>query len=137
LGEPYYDNLGLPFHRSYAADAQPLKPGRPVELVFDLQPTSNIFDAGNRLRITVVGADADNATPLTQDPPPTVKVYRNKRMASYVNLPVVGAEAKPGEPVVGEKGFSLAVALLLVGIVGLVIVFAFWRRGRFLKQHHR
>jgi uncharacterized protein len=133
LGEPYYDNLGLPFHRSYAADAQPLKPGRPVELVFDLQPTSNIFDAGNRLRITVVGADADNATPLTQDPPPTVKVYRNKRMASYVNLPVVGAEAKPGEPVVGEKGFSLAVALLLVGIVGLVIVFAFWRRGRFLK----
>ena len=131
LSEPYYDNLGLPFHRSHAEDAQPLKPGQPVEFVFDLQPTSNLFEAGNRVRVTVVGADADNATPSSQDPPPTVSVYRKKKMASYVNLPVVGAKAKPGEPVVGETGFSLAVALLLVGIVILVIVFVFWMRRRF------
>ncbi|OGD18598.1 MAG: hypothetical protein A2Y69_05960 [Candidatus Aminicenantes bacterium RBG_13_59_9] len=132
LSEPSYDNLGLPFHRSYAEDARPLKPGRPAELVFDLQPTSNLFEAGNRLRVTVVGADADNATPLSQDPPPTMKLYREKKRASYVSLPVVGA--KPGEPAVGEKGFSLVIALLLVVIVILVIVFSFWMRRRFAKR---
>jgi len=133
LSEPYYDNLGLPFHRSYSEDAQPLKPGRPVELVFDMEPTANLFDAGNRVRITVVGADADNALPASEDPPPTVKVYKKGKMASYVSLPVVGGEAKAGEPVVSEAGFSLAVALLLVGIVILVIVFVFWMRRRLSK----
>lgn len=134
LGAPYYDSLGLPFHRSHAEDVQPLKPGRPEELVFDLQPTSNLFEAGNRVRITVVGADADNATPLSEDPPPTLKVYREKKRASYVSLPVVGGEAQAGAPAVSEGGFSLAVALLLVGIVILVIIFAFWMRRRFSKR---
>ena len=134
LNAPYYDDLGLPFHRSHAKDARPLKPGQPVELVFDLQPTSNLFEAGNRVRVTVVGADADNATPSSQNPAPVVKVYRKKGMASYVDLPVVGAKVKPSRPVASEAGFSLAVALLLVGIVILVILFAFWMRRRFLKR---
>jgi putative CocE/NonD family hydrolase len=137
LGESYYDNLGLPFHRSHAEGARPLKPGKAVELVFDLQPTSNLFNAGNRIRITVVGADVDNALPLSQDPPPTVTVYRGNKTVSYISLPVVGgkpiATAKPGEQIVGEAGFSLALALLLVGIVILVIVFAVWMRRRFHK----
>jgi uncharacterized protein len=133
LSEPYYDDLGLPFHRSYAEDARPLDPGRPVELVFDLQPTSNLFDAGNRLRITVTGADADNATPASENPPPTIKVYREKKRASYVSLPVVGGKAVE-ERVAGEAGFSLAVALLLVGIVILVIIFALWMRRRFSER---
>jgi putative CocE/NonD family hydrolase len=138
LDEPYYDNLGLPFHRSHADDAQPLKPGKATELVFDLQPTSNLFDAGNRVRITVTGADVDNALPLSQDPPPTVTVYRGKKMASYISLPVVGAKAegavKSNEQAGGERGFSLAIALLMVGIVILVIVFVVWMRRRFQKR---
>ncbi len=137
LTEPYYDNLGLPFHRSHAGDAQPLKQGKPVELVFDLQPTSNLFDARNRLRLTVVGADVDNALPVSQDPPPTVTVYRGKKMASYISLPVVGTKAeravKSSEQAVGKTGFSLSVALLMVGIVILVIVFTLWMRRRFRK----
>jgi putative CocE/NonD family hydrolase len=134
LSASYYDNLGLPFHRSHAEDVKPLKPGRPVELVFDLQPTSNLFEAGSRVRLTIVGADADNATPLSQDPPPTVKVYREKKRASYISLPVVGGKAQAGAPVVGEAGFSLVMALLLVGIVILVIIFAFWMRRGFSKR---
>jgi putative CocE/NonD family hydrolase len=134
LNEPYYDNLGLPFHRSHARDLRPLKPGRPEEVVFDLQPTSNLFEAGNRVRLTIVGADADNATPLSQDGPPTVKVYREKKRASYISLPVVGGKAQAGAPVVSEGGFSLAVALLLVGIVILVIIFAFWMRRRLSQR---
>jgi hypothetical protein len=138
LGEAYYDNLGLPFHRSYAEDAQTLKPGKAVELVFDLQPTSNLFNAGNRVRLTVVGADADNALPLSQDPAPTVTVYRGKKMASYISLPVVGGKAVPraeaGEKIAGGTGLSLALVLLMVGIIILVIVFTIWMRGRFRKQ---
>jgi hypothetical protein len=38
------------------------------------------------------------------------------------------------ERVAGEAGFSLAVALLLVGIVILVIIFALWMRRRFPKR---
>jgi putative CocE/NonD family hydrolase len=134
LSEPPYDNLGLPFHRSHAEDARPLKPGRPEELVFDLQPTSNLFEAGNRVRITVVGADADNATPLSLDPPPTVKVYREKKRASYVILPIVGGKAQAGTPVVSEKGFPLIIALLLVGLVIVVIAFTYWMRRRLAKK---
>jgi putative CocE/NonD family hydrolase len=137
LSDSYYDNLGLPFHRSHTDDAQPLKPGRAVDLVFDLQPIANLFDAGHRVRITVTGADVDNAIPLSQDPSPTVTVYRGKKMASYLSLPVVGAKAegakKPDEQGIGETGFSLAVALLMVGIVILVIVFGLWMRRRFRK----
>jgi putative CocE/NonD family hydrolase len=138
LNEPYYDNLGLPFHRSYAEDAQPLKPGKATELVFDLQPTANLFKAGNRVRITVVGADVDNALPLSQDPPPTVTIYRGKKMASYISLPVVGGKAmgtaKPGEQVVREAGFSLTLALLMIGIIILVIILTIWMRSRLRKK---
>jgi putative CocE/NonD family hydrolase len=137
LGDPFYDNIGLPFHRSHADDAQPMKPGKPTELIFDLLPTANLFDAGHRVRITVTGADVDNAIPLSQDPPPTVTVYRGKKMASYISLPVVGAKeegaVKPDEQVIGETGFSLAIALLMVGIVILVIILVLWMRRRFRK----
>ena len=41
---------------------------------------------------------------------------------------------KPDEQVIGEKGFSLAVDLLMVGLVILVIIFGFWMRRRFTKR---
>lgn len=31
--------------------------GQPVELAFDLFPTSNLFEAGHRIRVTVTGAE--------------------------------------------------------------------------------
>jgi uncharacterized protein len=83
-----YDYLGLPFHRSYEADVAELT-GEPVELVFDLLPTSYIFGAGHRLRITITGADIDNYSTPVLDPPPTVSVYRDAEHASYIELPVI------------------------------------------------
>jgi uncharacterized protein len=83
-----YDNFGLPYHRSYEADIADLQ-GEPVELVFDLLPTSFVFDAGHRIRVTITGADIDNfATPVLV-PPPTVGVYRDAEHASYIELPVI------------------------------------------------
>ena len=120
LHEPYYDNLGLPYHKSHEEDVITLTPGEPVELVFDMQPTSNIFDAGNRMRVTIACADKDNASTPELNPSPTVSVYRNKKLASYVSLPVVGAE----EEVVGEAGLSL-LTLILIALLIIVLVIAF------------
>lgn len=87
--DPGYDLLGLPYHRGNRADQKPLRPGEPVELVFDLYPTSNLFDAGHRIRVTLTGADRTNARTPEQTPPPRLTVYREAGRASYVELPVI------------------------------------------------
>jgi len=85
---PSFDNLGLPFQRSFGGDVAPL-PAEPVELVFDLHPISNIFPAGQRIRVTVAGADTGNVSTPALSPPPTVSVYHNAQHASYITLPII------------------------------------------------
>lgn len=89
LHTPPFDNFGLPYHRSYAADVEPLTPGEPVELVFDLHPTSNIFDAGHRIRVRVSNADAGNFAALVLDPPPSITIHRDAAHPSRIVLPVI------------------------------------------------
>jgi putative CocE/NonD family hydrolase len=89
LAEPPYRYLGLPYHRSFAGDAEPLPAETPVELVFDLHPTSVLFQSGERLRVRVVGADADTFLTPELDPAPTVSVHRDGAHASYIELPVI------------------------------------------------
>jgi putative CocE/NonD family hydrolase len=91
LGRPPYEYLGLPYHRSYAADAADL-PGDPAELVIDLQPTSIVFHRGHRLRVTVACADKDNNLTPETTPPPRVTVHRGKQLASRIVLPVIAGE---------------------------------------------
>ncbi len=95
LHEPPYDNLGLPYHRSFKEDIQPMHKNKPVELVFDMQPTSNVFDAGHRIRITVTGADKDNYALNRQDPPPTYTIHRSKEYASHIEFPIYQKQNKP------------------------------------------
>ena len=83
-----YEYLGLPYHRSNAADIADL-PGQPVELVFDLIPTSYIFAAGHRIRVTITCADKDTALTPQLDPPPTVHLYRDADHASCIVLPII------------------------------------------------
>lgn len=92
LSEAPYNNLGLPFHRSFAEDIQPLPAGEPVELVFDLLPTSNIFDAGHRIRVTIMGANGELYVTPQLDPAPIVSIYRNAEYSSYIDLPIVPAQ---------------------------------------------
>ncbi len=84
--------FGLPFHRGLEADILPVTPGEIMELVFDLHPTSNIFDAGNRIRITITGADADTYLTVPQDPAPAISVYRSADYPSSITLPLIPAE---------------------------------------------
>jgi putative CocE/NonD family hydrolase len=89
LAEPPFDNMGLPYHRSHETDMEPMSEDEPATLVFDLLPTSNLFDAGNRIRVTVTCADRDNAEVLAFSPPPQVTVFRNRAFPSNIVLPVV------------------------------------------------
>ena len=127
LHEPYYDNLGLPFHRSHAEDVAELVPGKLAELAFDLQPTSNVFNAGNRIRITITCADMDNAMTPELSPPPTVSVYRNARNASYVRLPVIEVATETPTEDKSSLGLILGIAL---GVILFVIVFTTFMRKR-------
>jgi len=91
IGEsPWADNLGLPFQRSFAEDVRPLPAGEPTELLMDLYPTATVFNAGNRLRLTVMGADRDNAEEV-YDVPPTVRIYRTDEYPSTIMLPIVSS----------------------------------------------
>jgi putative CocE/NonD family hydrolase len=92
LSDPPFNYMDLPFHRSYAEDVVPLTPGEPAELVFDLLPTSNVFETGHRIRITITGADADNYEVVALDPAPTVSIYHGGDQASYIGLPIIPAE---------------------------------------------
>jgi len=87
IHEAPWDNLGLPWHRSHEEDVQNLVPGVPVELKIDLLPTAWYFDAGNRLRVTVTCADADNQQTPVLDPAPTVTLHTGAARSSWIEVP--------------------------------------------------
>lgn len=87
--EAPWDNLGLPYQRSYREDRQLLTPGEVVELPLDLHPTALVFNAGNRIRVTIMGADADNTELPPGEGSPVVEVSRGGELASRIVLPVV------------------------------------------------
>ncbi|HVS01002.1 MAG TPA: CocE/NonD family hydrolase, partial [Thermoanaerobaculia bacterium] len=89
--DPGFDYMGMPWHSSSTAAAAPLPKGEPVELAFDLFPTSNLFDAGHRIRVTVTGSDKGNALTPEQTPPPRLILHREKGRASHIVLPVIPA----------------------------------------------
>ena len=84
-----YNNLGLPYHSHYKSDLASIPAGKPVELVFNLLPTSYVFHAGNRIRITVTCADADNFETPALDPAPKIRLLRDVAHSSFVELPII------------------------------------------------
>ncbi len=109
-----YDNLGLPYHRSQAEDVRDLVPGEPAELEFDLQPTSNVFNAGHRIRLAITCADADNAQTPRLSPAPVVSLYRSAARPSFLTLPTVPGYTQ-GQPADAATGvFVLAIVVIVV-----------------------
>jgi predicted acyl esterase len=84
---PWGDNMGLPFQRSFREDREPLPAGEPAEVIMDLLPTATVFNAGKRIRVTIMGADADNLE--LPEGAPTYHVYRGGAHPSSIVLPVV------------------------------------------------
>jgi putative CocE/NonD family hydrolase len=89
---PPWQYLGLPWMRGYAEDAQPLKPGEPAELVFDMLPLSYIVAPGHRLQVSFAGADPRERARTEVSPAPTVAIYSGGARASSVSLPIRSAK---------------------------------------------
>jgi len=88
---PWKMPTGVPWHRAYKEDAQPLKPGEAVRLHFDMMPTSWVFRKGHRMQITVTGSDhRERARDIAT--PPRITVYFDRAHASSVALPVIPAK---------------------------------------------
>jgi putative CocE/NonD family hydrolase len=84
--DPGYDFLGMPYHRGNRDDRKPLTPGEPVQLDFDLFPTSTLIAAGHRIRVSISGADKVNAR--TSEDTSRLVVYRGGAKSSRIDLPI-------------------------------------------------
>ena len=80
--------LTVPYRTFARADAQPLEPGTPAALVFDLQPVSMLFKRDHRIRVAIAGADRDHFAPFPVDPP-TLQIHYGAGMRSHISLPTV------------------------------------------------
>jgi hypothetical protein len=88
LAEPPWEMYGLPYQSHTRADVETLDSNEIVELKFYLIPTATRFLKGNRIRIAIMGADADNVVNLWFDELPTVTIYRGGEHASMIELPI-------------------------------------------------
>jgi predicted acyl esterase len=85
---PYKMAPGAPYHSFKRADAMPLVPGEVAKLVFEIQPTSVLFQKGHKVRVAIAGADKDHF-PAPEGAPPELKFYRSRNYPSSIDLPVV------------------------------------------------
>jgi len=84
---PY--SLQVPYHSFKQADAMPMVPGEIAEIKFGLLPTSTLIRKGHRIRLSIAGHDEGTFVRIPAEGTPVISVARNKRHASYVDLPVV------------------------------------------------
>ena len=103
--------------------------GEPVQLIFDLHPISNIFNAGNRIRITVSCADQNNFETPELSPPPTITIHRNSAYASHVTLPVISPEATAAP----KQGNLLIIIAIVIVVIVAVVSFSWYVKSRIKK----
>jgi hypothetical protein len=85
---PPYRQL-TPYHSFKRKDSMPLVPGEPAELTFGLLPTSVLVKKDHCVRIAIAGHDKDNFIRIPPTETPVITVARNKKQASFVDLPVI------------------------------------------------
>ena len=85
--DPHHDRLGLPYHPGTAESMMPLGTA-PAELVIDLQPISFVFRAGDRIRLSIVCADRDNAEIPGDLDGAAYDLHRSAALPSRLILPV-------------------------------------------------
>jgi len=83
-----FENFGLPFHTHFKSDQQPIPAGEPIELVFDLLPTAYHFEKGKQIRLTIAFADTDNFETPIIDPPPSLRLMRDRDHPSFIQCPL-------------------------------------------------
>lgn len=89
LGTAPWALPNIPWHRSYAEDAQDLTPNVPAQMVFEIMPTSWVFKKGHRIQITLTGADWRERARDTDAQPAEITVISDAAHPSKVTLPLV------------------------------------------------
>lgn len=84
---PWKMPAGLPWHRAYAEDSQPLKPGEIVNLRFDLLPTSWVFKPGHRIQLSITGSDYRERLREPASVEEKITVYSGRKHPSKIYLP--------------------------------------------------
>ena len=80
-----------PTHSFNRADAEHLTPGEVAAASFELLPTSYLFRAGHRLRVSTASADSDHFTRIPDGRPPKFVFFRTAAQPSAIRLPIVGS----------------------------------------------
>ncbi len=91
LWEPPYSTNNTPWNSSLAKDVETAAPltERPVEIRLALEPASNRFDAGHRIRVTIATADEGVIWVIPESPRPVLTIWRDAERPSHLTLPVL------------------------------------------------
>ena len=112
LGDDPGGHEGPYWHSWSKADLSPVTPGDPMRLSLELYPVSATVRAGDRLRLTISGADAENLVVPTQGDEATLNILLGGEGAARLLLPVVNQAVIPTASVVegafngGPGGFA-------------------------------
>ena len=96
---------GPVWHRYLRVDLLPVRPGERMAVCFELYPISCILRVGDRIRLTLAGADADNLIVPTIGDKATLSITLNGEWASKLLLPIVNPHVVPTATVVPD-GFD-------------------------------
>jgi putative CocE/NonD family hydrolase len=93
INSPPFDHLNLPWHGHYEGDASPL-PEHPVEIQLDLKPVGIRFESGNRIRLTITGADALSGKASESKVTRVIHIHHGGKYPSMIELPVINSGAQ-------------------------------------------
>ena len=85
--QPPYTILGA-FHSFMQKDALPMTPGEVNQIQFNLFATSVLLHKGDRIRVSLAGADASWFARYPQTGDPVLSVQRNSKFTSQIVLPM-------------------------------------------------
>ena len=86
---------GPVWHSYLEKDVLPVTPGQPISVALELYPVSCLLRAGDRIRLTLAGADADNLVVPTTGRTATLSVTLGGDRASRLCLPIVNTNLAP------------------------------------------
>ncbi len=112
LGNDPGGHEGPYWHSWSKRDLAPVVPGQAMDIQVEMYPVSCIIRSGERLRLTIAAADADNLVVPTQGDEATLTVALGGERASRLILPIVNESVVPTAQVVegafdgGSGGFA-------------------------------
>lgn len=96
---------GPVWHSWSKADLAPVIAGEAMDIQVEMYPISSIVRAGDRIRLTIAGADADNLVVPTQGDEATLSITIGGERAARLDLPIVNESVIATAQVV-EGGFD-------------------------------